>query len=56
MRWRRLRRSDNVDDVRGQSPRGARLPLRLGGKGDVTETHQVYRIQPTAVLDVQQPI
>ncbi len=33
MRWRRLRRSDNVDDVRGQSPRGAGLPLRIGGKG-----------------------
>ncbi|MEQ8857056.1 MAG: neutral zinc metallopeptidase [Pseudomonadales bacterium] len=33
MRWRRLRRSDNVDDRRGQTRRGARLPLRIGGKG-----------------------
>jgi predicted metalloprotease len=33
MRWRDLRRSSNVDDLRGQRMRRPGIPLRLGGGG-----------------------
>jgi predicted metalloprotease len=33
MRWRDLRRSSNVDDLRGQRMRRPGMPLRLGGRG-----------------------
>lgn len=33
MRWRGLRRSSNVDDLRGQRMRRSGMPIRIGGRG-----------------------
>jgi uncharacterized protein len=56
MKWDEMRRSDNVEDVRGSSPIGRRTGVGLGGIAIALVASAIFGVNPITVLNIMQGI
>jgi uncharacterized protein len=54
MKWDEMRRSDNVEDVRGSSPVGRRTGIGLGSIAIALAASAIFGVNPITVLNVMQ--
>ncbi len=56
MKWDEMRRSENVEDVRGSSPIGRRTGVGLGGLAIALVASAIFGVNPITVLNIMQGI